>query len=58
MSSDLIIALRLYLYIDALSCSIKLKFVPNLSMFLKVCIAHIRDIYIYICKNIKEVIQY
>ena len=36
MSSYLIIALRLYLYIDALSCSIKLKFVPNLSIFLKV----------------------
>ena len=29
MSSDLIIALRLYLYIDALSCNVKLKFVPN-----------------------------
>ena len=56
MSSDLIIALRLYLYIDALSCSIKLKFVPNLSIFLKVCISHIRDTYIHL--KIKGVIRY
>ena len=43
MSSDLIIALSLHLYIDALSCRIKLRFVPNSSIFLKVCIAHIRE---------------